>query len=109
MCSLASGVESLLSMSNGGRNSVHRLYGLAGPQLDTTDHDSRGVDDMLMPDATDQLLGEHRRFSSNHCGHPLPPTHLEEGGEQLWFSLEYLRGRECARFLIDSYPPTAAT
>ena len=32
MCSLASGVESLLSMSNGGRNSVHRLYGLAGPQ-----------------------------------------------------------------------------
>ena len=33
MCSLASGVESLLSMSNGGRNSVHRLYGLAGPQM----------------------------------------------------------------------------
>ena len=32
MCSLASGVESLLSMSNGGRNSVHRLYGLAGPR-----------------------------------------------------------------------------
>ena len=35
MCSLASGVESLLSMSNGGRNSVHRLYGLAGPQSST--------------------------------------------------------------------------
>ena len=112
MCSLASGVESLLSMSNGGRNSVHRLYGLAGrgggvlyrmcTEMPSTAHAQWWLSTPLA-----------REYVCQWCGKALPPLGIEPlppapkaralKGRAIWTLVVSLRYRRYIYILSDLY------